>query len=174
MGRKIVVVGDSTSHGGVVISGSPIRLLDGKPIARLGDMVSCPLKYPNKKPHGINPIIEGEPAFGINGVPVALHGHKTACGCTLNGSIGPMVGGDVTPDESLHAYDAGAVWSATRTEKDKYNQHYKLINEKTGAPLAGYSYKLKCNGEFIKGKTDENGLTCIVSGNSALTITLEE
>ncbi|MFS2025551.1 PAAR domain-containing protein [Massilia sp. GER05] len=37
MPLKIIVVGDSTDHGGKVISGSPSHDVDGKPIARLGD-----------------------------------------------------------------------------------------------------------------------------------------
>jgi len=40
--------------------------------------VSCP-----KEGHGTNPIVEGSPTLTDDGVPVALHGHKTACGCTL-------------------------------------------------------------------------------------------
>lgn len=42
MPLKIIVVGDSTSHGGKVISGSPTHDIGGKAIARLGDQVSCP------------------------------------------------------------------------------------------------------------------------------------
>jgi len=87
MARKIIVVGDSTDHGGVVVSGSPSQTIRGKPIARLGDMVDCPQKYPNKAPHGVNPIVEGDSTYLIDGIPVALHGHKTACGCSLIGSV---------------------------------------------------------------------------------------
>jgi uncharacterized Zn-binding protein involved in type VI secretion len=87
MARKIIVVGDTSDHGAVVISGSPNDSIDGKPIARLGDKVDCPQKYPDGRPHGVNPIIEGEPGYTVDGIPVALHGHKTACGCSLIGSV---------------------------------------------------------------------------------------
>ncbi|MDB5768238.1 MAG: repeat containing protein [Collimonas fungivorans] len=92
MALKIIVVGDSTSHGGHVISGSPTHNILDKPIARLGDLVECPLVYPGGKPHGVNKIIEGHSTFILDGIPVALEGHKTECGCTLIGSIGATVG----------------------------------------------------------------------------------
>lgn len=92
MGKKIIVVGDSTDHGGVVISGDATRTIGGKAIARLGDNVMCPLLYPNKAPHGVNPIVEGESSYLVNGIPVALEGHKTACGCALIGSVAATVG----------------------------------------------------------------------------------
>jgi uncharacterized Zn-binding protein involved in type VI secretion len=87
MSRQIIVVGDGTSHGGVVVSGSPTSSINGKPVARLGDMVDCPQKYPGGAPHGINPIVEGSSTYSIDGIAVALHGHHTACGCTLLGSL---------------------------------------------------------------------------------------
>lgn len=82
MSRKIIVLGDKTDHGGTVISGSPTQAIHGKPIARMGDQVSCPIKG-----HGVNAIVEGDPAYKVNGMPVALEGHKTACGCSLIGSV---------------------------------------------------------------------------------------
>jgi uncharacterized Zn-binding protein involved in type VI secretion len=84
--RRIIVVGDPTDHGGQVISGSPGQHIGNKPIARLGDKVDCPQKYPNRSPHGVNSIVEGEPSLLIDGIPVALEGHKTACGCSLIGT----------------------------------------------------------------------------------------
>jgi uncharacterized Zn-binding protein involved in type VI secretion len=44
--------------------------------------VNCPLPG-----HGINPIIEGSPTFTIDGRQVALHGHHSACGCSLISSM---------------------------------------------------------------------------------------
>ncbi len=84
--RKIIVVGDPTSHGGKVISGSPVHSIGGKAIARKGDKVDCPAQYPNGSPHGVNEIIEGEASMPIDGIAVALEGHKTVCGCSLIGT----------------------------------------------------------------------------------------
>ena len=86
MARKIIVLGDPTSHGGKVISGSAAHTIGGKPIARKGDKVDCPEKYPDGSPHGVNEIIEGEANMPIDGIPVALEGHKTVCGCALIGT----------------------------------------------------------------------------------------
>lgn len=40
--EPFIVQGDKTSHGGTVLAGSPFSDCDGKPIARVGDMVACP------------------------------------------------------------------------------------------------------------------------------------
>jgi len=82
MARDIVRLGDKTTHGGVVVTASPIHTLRGIGIARVGDMVACPVPG-----HGTNPIVEGCPVFTIGGRSVALHGHKTACGCSLIASL---------------------------------------------------------------------------------------
>ena len=65
-----------------MISASPIHTARGIGIARMGDLVQCP-----KAGHGTNPIIEGSPVFSIGGRKVALHGHKSACGCALIASL---------------------------------------------------------------------------------------
>jgi hypothetical protein len=39
----LIVVGDATSHGGVVVTGDPTWTVDGIPVARVGDTVFCPL-----------------------------------------------------------------------------------------------------------------------------------
>lgn len=80
MSRKVIVVGDRTTHGGVVISGAESNCVAGKPIARVGDMVTCP-------EHGTNAIIEGASSMNIKGVPVTLEGCKTECGSVLIGSV---------------------------------------------------------------------------------------
>lgn len=92
MSLQIIVVGDSTSHNGRVISGSETHDIGGKRIARLFDLVDCPQHYPDGRPHGINKIIEAHPTFEVGGRRVALHGHHTECGCTLIGSTTASMG----------------------------------------------------------------------------------
>lgn len=82
MALAVVRLGDKTTHGGVVTSASPIHTVRGIGIARMGDMVACPLPG-----HGSNPIIEGCPVFSVGGRKVALDGHKCACGCSLIASL---------------------------------------------------------------------------------------
>ncbi len=79
MSRPFIVLGDKTSHGGVVISASGTSDCNGKGIARVGDKVTCP-----KKGHGsVTTIVTGDPTAVIDGRPAARHGDKTACGASL-------------------------------------------------------------------------------------------
>lgn len=82
MALPIVRLGDSTSHGGKVISASSTHLIGGIGIARVGDKVTCPITG-----HGINSIVEGAATYLIGGRMVALHGHRCACGCSLIASL---------------------------------------------------------------------------------------
>jgi uncharacterized Zn-binding protein involved in type VI secretion len=108
MSRIIIVLGDPTSHGGKVISGSPSQKINGKPIARLGDKVQCPIKG-----HGVNAIVEGDSSYLINGIPVALHGHKTECGCSLMGTASATHGGAGTQGAASFTQTALAINSRT-------------------------------------------------------------
>lgn len=76
MSRPIIVLGDSISHGGSVVSGSGQTDVDGKPVARVGDKVVC-------SAHGTTTIVSGDATALVDGQPVARHGDKTACGATL-------------------------------------------------------------------------------------------
>ncbi len=86
MSLKIITVGDSTDHGGKVISGSPTRDVNGKPIARVGDQVMCPMVYPGGKPHGVNKIVSGHATVTADGKAVAVDNCMTECGSKLIGS----------------------------------------------------------------------------------------
>ncbi|CAB3726100.1 PAAR domain-containing protein [Trinickia soli] len=79
-GKAQIVVGDTTSHGGQVVSGSPSSTWSRAeiPIVRKGDKVTCP----KCEPH-IFEIAEGCDGSLDFGAPVALEGHKTTCGAIL-------------------------------------------------------------------------------------------
>lgn len=69
--------GDSTSHGGVIMSGAPTVLIGGKPAARVGDQVLCPLVDISNNaplPHIGGPISSGVPTVLIGGLPAATVG----------------------------------------------------------------------------------------------------
>ncbi|PVZ78532.1 PAAR domain-containing protein [Serratia sp. S1B] len=74
--KGTICVGDKTSHGGVVLTGSAQVSIDGRAVARQSDKVSCPK-------HGVNNIIEGDESHGDNGLAIALDGHHCACGAIL-------------------------------------------------------------------------------------------
>src|SRR5690606_24797020 len=77
MARNWIVVGDATSSGGHVVTGSAFTVVDGKGVARINDQAVCPLHK------GAFPIVDGDPTTIIDGQPVALHGSKLACGCSV-------------------------------------------------------------------------------------------
>lgn len=76
--RFLIRLGDPTDHGGVVVSASPATLVEGKLVARIGDLVACPIPG-----HGVCKIVTGDPSTVVDGSPVARQGDKTACGATL-------------------------------------------------------------------------------------------
>nr|WP_158457952.1 PAAR domain-containing protein [Pseudomonas fluorescens] len=76
--KGIVHIGDKLSSGGTVHSGASGMKFVGQAVARQGDTVSC--RSPG---HGVNRIAEGDQCFMHLGRPLALHGHKCECGCTL-------------------------------------------------------------------------------------------
>ncbi|MDU7388372.1 PAAR domain-containing protein [Atlantibacter hermannii] len=73
---RTICVGDKTSHGGVVMTGSSQIFIDDRAVARKSDKVSCP-------EHGDNIIIEGDENHDDNGLPVALENGHCACGAVL-------------------------------------------------------------------------------------------
>lgn len=82
--RGVIRIGDKLSSGGEVLDASAGMKFMGRDVACKGDRVSCPV-------HGINQIAEGDEGSVRNGRPIALHGHRCLCGCTLVTSL-PMAG----------------------------------------------------------------------------------
>ncbi|HDR0629963.1 PAAR domain-containing protein [Pasteurella multocida] len=78
--KRAIVIGDKTTHGGVVLQGSFSMTVQGKAVSLQGDLVACP------QCKGNFPIIEGAVNMSSNRRGVALEGMKTACGAELIGS----------------------------------------------------------------------------------------
>lgn len=83
--KGVIRLGDPTSHGGKVVSATANLDIMGKDVARLGDKCTCP-----RPGHNNCTIVEGDPNWTIDGVPVALEGHKTSCGATLISTLGNL------------------------------------------------------------------------------------
>jgi uncharacterized Zn-binding protein involved in type VI secretion len=78
MSLPYIVLGDTSSHGGRVISADPTSSINNKGMARVGDWVACP------RCKGVFPIIEGDPGTEDSaGRLYARHLDKTACGASL-------------------------------------------------------------------------------------------
>ncbi|MGK5025467.1 PAAR domain-containing protein [Janthinobacterium sp. RB2R34] len=77
--RKIIRLGDTTSHGGKVLSCAATHVtVGGIAVACVGDLCSCPLKG-----HNGCTIASGSARHAINGLAVAFEGDRTSCGATL-------------------------------------------------------------------------------------------
>lgn len=80
---SLIRLGDMTNNDGIVITASETVRYRGVRIARKGDQVKC-LQHPNVNP---NLILEGDPRISDHSIPVARHGHKATCGCSLISSL---------------------------------------------------------------------------------------
>jgi uncharacterized Zn-binding protein involved in type VI secretion len=76
MAIPLIRLGDTSTHGGVVVTASADGFGEGPPVARLGDLLVCPK-------HGTKPIVSGSGKALLNGRPVARMGDKAACGAVL-------------------------------------------------------------------------------------------
>jgi len=68
-----ICVGDKTSCGGTIVTGSPFSEVNGRGIARAGDKIAC-------KKNCV--IVDGNITEIIDGAAMALHGAQTSAGCT--------------------------------------------------------------------------------------------
>ncbi|MGZ3237570.1 MAG: PAAR domain-containing protein [Burkholderiaceae bacterium] len=158
--KPFIVVGDKTSHGGVVVEGSPTNDIEGKGIARVGDKVTCP----KKGCHSPTTIVSsGDVTITVDGKPVALHGDKTACGATLissqfNTNSDPEGGGDSGGAAASSAASlAGAVMSQSAANDAKYDEQVRITNH-DGEPMQNVPYHITDEaGKTYKGLTDKDG-----------------
>lgn len=77
-GMPIARIGDSCTHGATIITGSSVSTVDGRPIARVGDLISCPIEG-----HGINRIISISPTSSVEGRERAYVTCITECGAEI-------------------------------------------------------------------------------------------
>lgn len=85
-------IGDTTTHGGVVVGpGVPTVLIGGQPAAVLGDQTTCPL-FNGPVPHVGGPIVTGSATVLIGGRPAARVGDVNA----ENGASAAIATGEFT------------------------------------------------------------------------------
>ncbi len=78
MSKPLIVMGDKTSHGGTVISADLTFDINGKHVARVGDMTVCPrCKGLFAIASGPSDLVDG------SGNGYARHMDSTACGAKL-------------------------------------------------------------------------------------------
>jgi uncharacterized Zn-binding protein involved in type VI secretion len=86
-GRNIIVLGDTTTHNGTVISawgrdGPVPQTIDGIPVACIGDKVTCP-KCRGPRPTGSGASGADGPRTTLGGRPVAREGDEVSDGSKL-------------------------------------------------------------------------------------------
>lgn len=75
--QKIATVGSRCTHGAIVITGEKIRTVNGKQVARLGDLVNCP-------EHGVNKIVSTlSGPLDTTQKKTAFVGSRTECGAVI-------------------------------------------------------------------------------------------
>ncbi|SDY68829.1 Zn-binding Pro-Ala-Ala-Arg (PAAR) domain-containing protein, incolved in TypeVI secretion [Lysobacter sp. yr284] len=164
--RLWIVVGDTTSSGGQVVSGSPFTDIDGKPVARIGDSVVCGL-------HGPTVVATGDAAFIVDGQPLARERDGCACGCLLvsvrqvstsvaaGGAGGGAMadGGGVRVAPDAVAGSAQAASAALGDEAGRFDEQLRFSSV-GGLPLALTRYAITLgDGQVLQGTTDEDGKT---------------
>lgn len=178
--QPFIVLGDKTSHGGSVLMGSPFSDCDGKPIARVGDMCSCPLCK------GVFPIAQGDQSNILDGAAVAYHGCKTACGAMLissqirtltQPSSGSAPGAGSGDGEDEVAAGFGAIGSGLAaayqdeprdSESERFQGRFQLVSGDTGEPIAGRAVRVRStSGQYLTGTTDAEGFTQWVERDAA-------
>ena len=73
---KVARLGDTSDHGGAIITSCSKWRDTGALIARKTDILNCPI-------HGPNPIVEGSSVWKCEGQPIARDGDETECGAKL-------------------------------------------------------------------------------------------
>ncbi|ABO55002.1 PAAR repeat-containing protein [Burkholderia vietnamiensis G4] len=148
-----IVEGDTTSHGGRVLGCEATMNIDGKKIARLGDMVSCP------RCGGVYPIVSSKnPGFNVLGRAAAFEGDKTACGASLISS--QTLAHARVPMGSGGAGGLTAEHEATANQTGSYRGRFQVLDETTGKPVANHPYSLQtADGQTLSGTTDAGGYT---------------
>lgn len=74
----IARLGDTSTHGGSIVTSASRTYAEGQLIARVGDMLACPI-------HGLNPIVSGSPDHFVEGQSCARTSSTTACGASIIG-----------------------------------------------------------------------------------------
>ena len=172
MEKIIITVGDANTGGGRVISGSQAHTIMGRAIARLGDLVDCPARYPGGQVHGVNPIVEGVKNYPIDGVPIAVEGFKSACGCALVGSMPASTHVSGVARLLLPSASAPSVGFCAQAGEPVYDEQLRIVDE-AGLPMAQVPFHITDGqGNVYTGLTDAEGCCARVHTDGAQTLTV--
>ena len=165
MGFAFIREGDTTSHGGRVLACTPTNTVDGKALALLNDMVSCP------KCGGVYPIVSVKPlGMTFGGRPVASEGDTTACGATLIASQGTATAEPTSGPGG--AVGGGKSVLPSSSPDTPQRGRFQVLDDTTRQPVPGHPYTVtSSDGQTVQGKTDANGFTDWLEGHEASSLT---
>ncbi|WP_175823520.1 PAAR domain-containing protein [Burkholderia sp. BCC0419] len=174
MGRRAVRIGDSTTTGGIVISGSSNMFSNGRTIAVNGDKATC------GNCEGTFPIAASAVRVISHERCMALEGDAVLCPCGQNLL---MSGSDCTvfyeDDGSRNAATALTALSAFTPARYApvsriHDEQYVLREADSGRPLANVGYRIRLSsGKIFTGVTDATGHTQRVTSAYAESIKFE-
>jgi uncharacterized Zn-binding protein involved in type VI secretion len=148
-----ICVGDKTSCGGKVVTGSPFSNVSGRGIARMGDKIAC------KKNCS---IVNGNMTEIIDGAPMALHGAQTSGGCICLSKNNDCHGDSHNPASAAAAppaADAGIAFmpdTAALLNEDHWIEFQ--LTDGRDQPISHQPYVVVGpGGAEFSGQLDENG-----------------
>jgi uncharacterized Zn-binding protein involved in type VI secretion len=140
-GEKVIVLGDTTTHGGQVITAAETVFYLDRQVARVGDQVTCP------KCKGVHTIASGAPKAYALGMQIARNGDMISCGARLISGSGVVDGMTANHARRL-------------SEPEVYDEQVQIVDEKTGAPLPFYPFYIEVSdGQIVSGETNGEGCT---------------
>lgn len=152
-----ICVGDKTSCGGSVITGSQFSDVNGRGIAREGDKIACKKSCV---------IVNGNPTEIIDGAAMALHGARTSGGCTCLSQNNDYHGDGHAPASAAQvppAADAGIAFMPDTAEL--LNEDHWLefqLTDGQDRPIPRQSYVVvDPSGAELSGRLDEKGFARI-------------
>lgn len=158
-----IVVGDRTSHGGIVVSGCPNFLIHGQPIARVGDKVHCP------RCGDTTIATSSHSSVAAYGAAVAYDKDQTSCGAILysrHNDLNGWGGNDASTTIEDKDPDSETILESklsAAAPQNKFQEHFTLYDLLTGAAMPNIGYSIKNNeGEIFEGTTDAQGRTDVV------------
>ncbi|OXJ06752.1 PAAR domain-containing protein [Burkholderia sp. HI2500] len=171
MGFAFIREGDTTSHGGRVLACDPTNAVDGKALALLGDMVSCP------RCGGIFPIVNVKTDLHMtfNGRPVASDGDITACGATLIATQSTATASPTSGTGNPVGAGKGVLAQTVAQGDGTYRGRFQLVDDNTRQPISNHPYTVtSADGQTIQGMTDTNGHTDWLNTHQAASLTFNQ
>ena len=142
MATPYITLGSHTTGGGKVISGQSSFLIEGKPIACVGDKAACP------KHKCASTIVSGDNHMIVMGKPAAQHNSPLSCGCKCIGDQYLTVGDNGGGQGENHRSTSSAL-------QDNQLQQNGLVNNfnRNNERYENYYIEQNRTDIFIKFKT---------------------